>query len=34
MAAELRAVARWLGLDDVVVAKRGDLSGPLIAAIG
>jgi uncharacterized protein YcaQ len=34
LAAELRLVADWLGLDDVVVAERGDLSGDLAASIG
>jgi uncharacterized protein YcaQ len=32
LAAELRVMAGWLGLDDVVVMPRGDLSGPLAAA--
>jgi uncharacterized protein YcaQ len=30
-AAELRALASWLGLDDVVVERRGDLSAALAA---
>jgi len=34
LAAELRAVAAWLELDDVVVADRGDLAGELAAAVG
>ena len=29
LAKELRMMAGWLGLDDVTVAKRGDLSGQL-----
>jgi uncharacterized protein YcaQ len=29
LAAELRLLARWLGLDDVLVVKKGDLSAPL-----
>jgi hypothetical protein len=33
LAAELRDLAGWLGLDDVVVADRGDLSAPLSSAI-
>src|SRR5205807_1601119 len=32
LAAELREVADWLGLDDVVVARRGDLAKALGAA--
>ena len=32
LAEELRLVAGWLGLDAVIVARRGDLSGPLRAA--
>jgi uncharacterized protein YcaQ len=31
---ELRAMATWLALDSVSVAERGDLAGPLRAAIG
>jgi uncharacterized protein YcaQ len=34
LAAELRLLAGWLGLDGVVVAEKGDLSGrlsPLLA---
>ena len=34
LAAELRRLAAWLGLDDVVVGSRGDLSGPLRHALG
>ncbi len=34
LAAELRLVAGWLGLEDVVIAGRGELSGDLAAAIG
>jgi uncharacterized protein len=34
LAAELREVAAWLGLDDVVVASHGDLARPLAAAVG
>jgi uncharacterized protein len=34
LADELRLVAGWLGLDDVVVAKRGDLAAELAAGIG
>jgi hypothetical protein len=34
LAAELREVAAWLGLDDVVVGRHGDLAGPLAAAVG
>lgn len=34
LAAELRRLAAWLGLDDVVVAPRGDLSDALRAALG
>jgi uncharacterized protein YcaQ len=33
LAAELRAVATWLGLDDVVVVPRGDLSARLAEAV-
>jgi uncharacterized protein len=33
LAAELRAMASWLGLDDVVVVPRGDLSPSLAAAV-
>jgi uncharacterized protein len=33
LAAELRLVADWLGLEEVVVAQRGDLSGELAASI-
>ncbi len=33
LAAELRRLAGWLGLDDVVVAPRGDLAPPLLAEI-
>ncbi len=34
LAQELRLVARWLELDDVVVAPRGDLADALAAGIG
>jgi uncharacterized protein YcaQ len=34
LAAELRTTAGWLGLDDVVVAGRGDLAPALAAALG
>ncbi len=34
LAAELRLVAGWLGLETVAVAGRGDLAGELAAAIG
>jgi uncharacterized protein len=34
LAAELRLVATWLGLQEVAVASRGDLSGELAAIIG
>jgi uncharacterized protein YcaQ len=34
LAAELRVVANWLGLDEVSVAGRGDLSEELAATIG
>ncbi len=34
LAAELRRLAAWLDLDDVVVGSRGDLSGPLRHALG
>jgi uncharacterized protein YcaQ len=34
LALELRAMATWLGLDDVVVAERGDLAPALRAATG
>jgi uncharacterized protein YcaQ len=33
LAAELRVLADWLGRGDVVVAGRGDLAGPLRAAL-
>ena len=33
LAEELRAVARWLGLGAVSVGRRGDLAGPLAAAL-
>lgn len=33
LAAELRRLAGWLGLDDVVVGGRGDLAGALAAAV-
>jgi uncharacterized protein YcaQ len=34
LAAELRVVAAWLGLEEVVIAGRGDLAGELAAVIG
>lgn len=34
LAAELRTMADWLGLDDVAVEPRGSLAGPLGAAFG
>ena len=34
LAAELRLMARWLGLDDVAVTPRGDLAAALAAAPG
>ncbi len=34
LAVELRRLAGWLGLDDVVVGARGDLAGPLAHALG
>jgi hypothetical protein len=34
LAAELRLVASWLGLDEVSVRQRGDLSPALAAAVG
>jgi len=33
LAAELRLMARWLGLEEVAAARRGDLAGPLQAAL-
>lgn len=33
LAAELRAMADWLGLSDVAVAERGEFSSPLRASI-
>lgn len=33
LAAELRSMARWLGLDDVVPAEHGDLAAPVRAAL-
>lgn len=33
LAAELRVMARWLGLERVVVGERGDLAGVLAAAV-
>ena len=33
LASELRLMAAWLGLGDVVVEQAGDLSGPLAAAV-
>jgi uncharacterized protein YcaQ len=34
LAAELAAMAEWLGLDGVAVGERGDLAGPLARALG
>ena len=34
LAAELRVTAGWLGLDEVVVAGRGDLAAALASAVG
>ncbi|MFZ2625243.1 MAG: crosslink repair DNA glycosylase YcaQ family protein [Propionibacterium sp.] len=34
LAAELRRLADWLGLDDIEVAPRGDFAGPTAAALG
>nr|WP_239028182.1 crosslink repair DNA glycosylase YcaQ family protein [Pseudonocardia acidicola] len=34
LAAELRLMAGWLGLDGVVAGERGDLAAPLAAALG
>ena len=34
LAVELRRLATWLDLDDVVVGSRGDLSEPLGHAVG
>jgi hypothetical protein len=33
LADELRATAAWLGVDAVLVGRRGDLAGPLTAAL-
>jgi uncharacterized protein YcaQ len=33
LACELSDLARWLDLDDVVVAARGDLAAPLAEAL-
>ena len=33
LAEELRALAAWLGLDEIVVHPRGDLAGPLSAEL-
>jgi hypothetical protein len=33
LAAELRLVAGWLGLEEVVIVRRGDLSAELAAAV-
>ena len=33
LAAELRGMATWLGLERVVVAKKGDLAAPLRSAL-
>ncbi len=34
LAAELRDVARWLGLDDIAVSPRGDLAAAVAAELG
>jgi uncharacterized protein YcaQ len=34
LAAELRLVARWLGLSEVAVGPRGDLAGILADSVG
>src|SRR6185312_9140072 len=34
LAEELKLMAGWLGLEDVRVARRGDLAGPLAGAVG
>lgn len=34
LAGELRLMAAWLGLNDVIVSRRGDLAGPLATALG
>ncbi|MDX1689765.1 MAG: crosslink repair DNA glycosylase YcaQ family protein [Acidimicrobiia bacterium] len=34
LAAELREMATWLGLEDIEVADRGDLAGPTRRAVG
>lgn len=34
LAAELRLMAEWLGLDGVVAGERGDLAAPLAAVLG
>ena len=33
LAAELKTIARWLGLESVAVARQGDLARPLAAAV-
>ncbi len=33
LAAELRSMAGWLGLEEVVVGRRGDLTGPLSSCL-
>ena len=33
LAAELRHMADWLGLEDVLVVQKGDLAAELIAAV-
>lgn len=33
LAAELRLLAGWLGLDDVVVVPQGDLAPPVAVAL-
>ena len=34
LAAELRSLASWLGLERVEIGDRGDLARPLAAALG
>jgi uncharacterized protein YcaQ len=34
LAAELRLVAAWLGLDRIEIARRGDLARKLTACLG
>jgi hypothetical protein len=33
LATELHLVAAWLGLEEVLIARRGDLAGELAAAV-